>query len=157
MLRIPKKYSLYLSLVLAVIFLIGCLGAAFILPRVANALLLVSSLIHGHSTPADLNLTVILVLTYAMLAIALLADVLLILLLLRVRRGLVFTRKSTDLVRGISWCCMLLALLCLGMGWFFRLALVLAFAGALLGICLRVVKNVLEEASEIKSENELTI
>ena len=34
---------------------------------------------------------------------------------------------------------------------------VLAFAAVFLGICLRVVKNVLEEGAEIKSENDLTV
>ena len=158
MLRISKKHSLTLSMALAVIFFLGCLASAIVMPKVVDALLLVSSLLHGLGNLQESTVFILLmVLAYAMLAIAALADVLLMLLLLRVRRGLVFSRQSTDLVRSISWCCMLLALLCLGMGYFFRLALVIAFAGALLGICLRVVKNVLEEATELKSENELTI
>ena len=34
---------------------------------------------------------------------------------------------------------------------------VLAFVAILLGLCLRVVKNVIEEATEIKAENDLTV
>ena len=36
-------------------------------------------------------------------------------------------------------------------------ALALAFTAALLGLCLRVVKNVIEEATAIKAENDLTV
>jgi hypothetical protein len=32
-----------------------------------------------------------------------------------------------------------------------------AFAGIFLGLCVRVVKNVIEEATEIKAENDLTV
>ena len=152
MLRIPKKYSLYLSMVLSTIFLIGCAVGAVALP------LLPKTLIDAKGAPLGTQEQIgMLVLSYAILATATLADVLLMLLLRRVHRGLVFSRQSTDLVRGISWCCMLVGLLCLGMGYFFRIALLLAFAALLLGLCLRVVKNVLEEATELKSENELTI
>lgn len=152
MLRISKKYSLYLSMILAVIFLIVCAVTAIMLPMLADTLIDVK----GAPWEAGDRIAV-LVLAYALLSVVVLADLLLILLLRRVHRGLVFSRKSTDLVRGISWCCMLLGAVCLGMSRYFRLALVLAFAAVLLGICLRVVKNVLEEATEIKSENELTI
>ena len=152
MLRISKKYSLYLSMILAVIFLIVCAVTAIMLPMLADTLIDVK----GAPWEAGDRIAV-LVLAYALLSVVVLADLLLILLLRRVHRGLVFSRKSTDLVRGISWCCMLLGAVCLGMSRYFRLALVLTFAAVLLGICLRVVKNVLEEATEIKSENELTI
>ena len=152
MLRISKKYSLYLSMILAVIFLIVCAVTAIMLPMLAD------TLIDVKGTPWEAGDRIaVLVLAYALLSVVVLADLLLILLLRRVYRGLVFSRKSTDLVRGSSWCCMLLGAVCLGMSRYFRLALVLAFAAVLLGICLRVVKNVLEEATEIKSENELTI
>ena len=43
------------------------------------------------------------------------------------------------------------------MTWYYLVALVLAFTAALLGLCLRVVKNVIEEATAIKSENDLTV
>ncbi|MBQ7338641.1 MAG: DUF2975 domain-containing protein [Clostridia bacterium] len=152
MLRIPKKYSLYLSMVLSIIFFIGCVVGAIGMPALAETLIDVKGAPLAHA-----DFTLVLVLAYLILLSVSLADGLLFWLLMRVRRGLVFTRTSTDLVRGISWCCMLLGALCFGMGWYFRLSLVLAFAALLLGICLRVVKNVLEEASEIKSENELTI
>jgi hypothetical protein len=33
----------------------------------------------------------------------------------------------------------------------------IAFAALLLGLCLRVVKNVIEEATEIKRENDFTV
>ena len=79
------------------------------------------------------------------------------LLLLRVRAGNVFTMKSVALIRGVSWCCMLLGLIFGLLGIYFQLAFIVAFAGIFLGICLRVTKNVIEQATIIKSENDLTV
>jgi hypothetical protein len=43
------------------------------------------------------------------------------------------------------------------LGWYFRLALAVGFVAVFVGLCLRVVKNVIEEATLIKSENDLTV
>ena len=97
------------------------------------------------------------IMAYVLLLVVALADVLSIRLLLRVRKGDVFTGKSVSLIRGISWCCILLCLAFLLLGIYFQLALIMAFLALFLGICLRVVKNVIEEATLIKSENDLTV
>ena len=43
------------------------------------------------------------------------------------------------------------------LGYYFKLAVVVAVAAIFLGLCLRVVKNVIEKATEIKAENDLTV
>ena len=43
------------------------------------------------------------------------------------------------------------------LGYIFYIAYVIAVAVLFLGLCLRVVKNVIEEATELKNENDLTV
>ena len=43
------------------------------------------------------------------------------------------------------------------MGYMFYVVFAVAAAMLFLGLCVRVVKNVVEEATEIKSENDLTV
>ena len=79
-------------------------------------------------------------------------------LLLRVREGKVFTAESVGLISGISWGCYLVAGVFCGLAAYFTfVALLVAFVAAFLGLCLRVVKNVIEEATEIKAENDMTV
>ena len=94
---------------------------------------------------------------YCVLALAMLADILLFWLLLLVRAGEVFTARSVALIRGVSWCAIGVSLLFLLMARYYLIALALAFTAVLLGLCLRVVKNVIEEATAIKAENDLTV
>lgn len=151
MLKIPKKHSLVLSLVLSALFFALCILAAVFLPYITEVLISMKDRFPAGGT------TAVLALAYGILAVAALADGMLFVLLLRVRRALVFTETSIALVRGIAWCCLLLGGIFAALGYYFLISFVVAFAAVLLGICLRVVKNVLEEASEIKSENDLTV
>ena len=84
-----------------------------------------------------------------------LADILLIRLLLLVRAGRTFSPEAVGSLRGISWCCLFEGAYLIFVGIFmFDPAAVsfcmLAFAAVFLGIVLRVVKNVIEEATAIK-------
>ena len=94
---------------------------------------------------------------YCVVLFAMLADYLLFRLLLLVRAGEVFTARAVSLIRGVSWCAIAISLLFLLATPYFLIALALAFTAALLGLCLRVVKNVIEEATAIKAENDLTV
>ena len=79
-------------------------------------------------------------------------------LLLLVRRHLVFTDGAVSCLRTISWCCFIEAGLFVVNGvLFFGIDLVLAFVAGFLGLVLRVVKNVIEEAVALKAENDFTI
>lgn len=157
MFKIPKKYSIMISLVLAVIFFAICIAGAVVMPTLCEMLIDTKDHIGNREEITSAGRTYVLFLAYLLLAVVMFADVMLFILLLRVRKGLVFTSQSTELVRGIAWSCFLLGVVFLGLGVYFTLAFIPAFAAAFLGICLRVVKNVLEEATEIKSENDLTV
>ena len=152
MLRISKSLSLTISIVLTALFFVVLMIAAFVLPR------FVQLIAPAAARPLGLRDGVlILIAGYLILALALLADVLLARLLLRVRAGEVFTAKSVALIRGVSWCAIGVSLLFLLTARYFLIALALAFTAMLLGLCLRVVKNVIEEATAIKAENDLTV
>ena len=157
MFKIPKEYSVTISIVLAIIFFIVCVAGLFVMPTLSEMLINTKDNIGSRDEITQAGRTLVLVLAYLILATVITADCLLFSLLLRVRKGLVFTETSTALVRGISWCCVMLGTVFCVLGIYFQLAFILAFAAAFLGICLRVVKKVLEEATEIKSENDLTI
>ena len=157
MLKIPSKRSLYLSIALSVIFFLVCITGAFIMPTLTEMLINAKDSIGNRGDITEAGRAFVLVLAYLVLAIVMLADVLLFFLLMRVRNGNVFTSQSVALIRGVAWCCLILALVFLGLGIYFQLALIVAFLAAFLGLSLRVVKNVIEEATEIKSENDLTV
>lgn len=157
LLKISKKYSLAISLVLCVLFFIACVAGAFVMPVLSEMLISTKDNIGNRGDITAEGRAFVLLLAYMILAVVVAADIMLFVLLLRVKKGKVFTRGSTELVRGISWCCFLLGLVFAALGIYFQLAFILAFAAVFLGICLRVVKNVLEEATEIKEENDLTV
>ncbi len=78
-------------------------------------------------------------------------------LLNNINKDIVFDNDNTRCLRIISWCCILAAvdfsLLCL---WRYIFAMPAVFA-LMLGLIIRVLKNVFEKAVEIKSENDFTI
>ncbi|MBR6792747.1 MAG: DUF2975 domain-containing protein, partial [Clostridia bacterium] len=144
-----------LSLALTILFMIALICGVFIMPWLVHSLLELPDEMRDTVTSAERGF--VLAVSYAILAVCAVADGMLFFLLLRVRRGDVFTARSVALIRGVSWCGILMGLLFAMLGGFFQLAFVMAFAGVFLGLCLRVVKNVIEEATEIKAENDLTV
>lgn len=78
-------------------------------------------------------------------------------LLNSISRGEVFTRGNIALLRCCSWCCMAVAVICLGFTVTLFYFLLVATAAAFVGLILRVVKNVFEQALALKEENDYTI
>ena len=152
MLRISKTASVTISLILTGVFFAVLIICLFIMPGFVRLILPVSprTIMTGDSA-------LITAVGYCVLALAMLADYLLFRLLLLVRAGEVFSSRSVSLIRGVSWCAIAISLLFLFVARYFLIALALAFTAVLLGLCLRVVKNVVEEATAIKAENDLTV
>ncbi len=161
MFKIPSKISISISLVLAVILFVAIIVGAVLMPAIADYLIGVDDYIEGFlGSRGEIGKTgqiLILVESYLLLAVALIADLMLFTLLIRVRKGKVFTPISVSLIRGVSWCCFAAALIILVLGMYFQIAYILVFAAVFLGFCLHVVKNVIEEATRIKNENDLTV
>lgn len=157
MMKISSKASTTLSQILSVVFFVAIIFGAFLMPFFINMLVGTQEDTAQSSFFAAHEKEIILTLAYLVLALAMIADVFLFFLLRRVQRELVFTEKSVALIRSISWCTVAIGVLFFVLGYYFKLALVVAVAAVFLGLCLRVVKNVIEKASEIKRENDLTV
>ena len=157
MLKIPAGKSIIISIVLTVIFMAILVYGAFSIVEIVDAFILFENTVVKYSTIGETGRIFILISAYVVLAVAALADVLMLLLLLEVRAGRVFMDKSIACVRYVSWCCLIIGLIFAVLGRFFVLMFVFGAVVIFLGLCLRVVKNALEEASAIKSENDLTI
>ncbi len=157
MFKVSTKFSNNLSLAIAILFLVGCVTAAFLMPTVTNMLIDTPDNIGDRGSITQVGRVFVHIVAYVLLATVTLADVLSIALLLRIRKGEVFSEKSVTLIRGVSWCCILLCIAFALLGVYFQLALIMAFLALFLGLCLRVVKNVIEEATVIKGENDLTV
>jgi len=107
--------------------------------------------------PAETVLAVF-ICAYACFAPAMIALFSLDLVLRNIRKDLVFFRANVKCLRIISWCCFAIAIIML-CGWPF-ISYVLVFvaaAAAFFGLLMRVVKNVIDAACEIKDENDYTI
>lgn len=81
----------------------------------------------------------------------------LIKLLFNIKAMQIFIVKNVTYLRVISWCCFVVALITFIGGCIYIPFMVVAVAAAFVGLMLRVVKNVMQNAVEIKAENELTI
>jgi O-antigen/teichoic acid export membrane protein len=78
-------------------------------------------------------------------------------LLRNIKNEQVFIRLNVKLLRIISWCCFAVALILLIAAWNYIFLFLLSIMFGLFGLILRVVKNVIEEAVNIKLENDYTI
>ena len=78
-------------------------------------------------------------------------------LLSNIRNENVFIFDNVKLLRAISWCCFVVAVILLFSGFYYILFLFGAVAAGFFGLILRVVKNVIEQAVIIKNENDFTI
>lgn len=157
MLKIPKNLSVTLTLVIAGLFFAACIAGLFIMPWLTQTLIDIPDSIGNRSNITSAGRAVVLALSYGILLDFIVADVLMVLLLLRVRKGQVFTPQAVGCIRGVSWCCFFLCFLFGALGFWFQLSLIVSFLAVFLGLSLRVVKNVIEEATQIKYENDLTV
>lgn len=78
-------------------------------------------------------------------------------LLYNIKKDEIFIDNNVKCLRRISWCCFAVSLITLIGGVFYVPFLFVAVAAAFVGLMLRVVKNVMQNAVEIREENELTI
>lgn len=157
MLKIPTKISIWLSIVFTVAFMCIIIFGSCIMPQFVNGLILMEEA-HGYFGNIHPNdETLLHVCAYCILAVAAVADVLLFILLIRVGKGEVFTQKSVAIIRAVSWCCMLEAALFFVVAFSFILSFIVSMAALFLAIVVRVVKNVIEQATIIKLENDLTV
>ena len=78
-------------------------------------------------------------------------------LLSNMDKGDVFTAANIKHLRTVSWCCGLAAVICAASAVYYPPFLFAAAAAAFMMLIVRIVKNVFQTASEMKSELDLTI
>lgn len=78
-------------------------------------------------------------------------------LLHRIARDEVFVRRNVESLRRISWSCIAGGLVCFVSGFYYIPWFVVAFAAAFMGLIVRIVKNVVAQAVELKSDSDFTI
>lgn len=142
--------SVVLSLVITWVcagILAGCIaGAPFILPLWFN----------GRYEGAQLS-DVIMTAFYICCPMGIGCVVSLLRLLTNIKNDSVFTEQNIRLLRILSWCCLLVAAVtAVAMAWYPPFFFVFCSSG-FLALILRVVKNVIARATQIKNENDLTI
>ena len=78
-------------------------------------------------------------------------------LLGNIRRGAVFTAENVRCLRGVSWCCVGAAAVCLVSALYYPSFLMVTAAAGFMCLIVRVVKNVFQQAVVMKTEIDLTI
>ncbi len=78
-------------------------------------------------------------------------------LLMNLRKSVVFAQQNILMLRVISWCCIAAGVVALVSSFYYSSFWIVAIACAFFGLILRVIKNVFEQALEIKNENDFTI
>ena len=143
--RISKNASVTLSLICCGVGFVGLIGLGVLLAVTWPSM--------------EENRVLFLVMSLVELVPVAVADVFLVRLLLLVKGGQVFTSRAVGYLRTISWCCFLECALFIAEGLFLKIGVstALFFCAGFLGLVLRVVKNVIEEATAIKAENDFTI
>ena len=90
-------------------------------------------------------------------AVAFAAVALLIVLLRSTLSEKVFSERALHTLNYLSLCCFAEGILFVYVAFYFPAALCLTLAAFFLGVCLRVVRNVIAEAMRYKEENDLTV
>ena len=155
--RMTNRVSILSSRIIAVVILACLLGLCFILPTLVKNFTETADIIGNRENLGDAERIIILTAAYVMIAVAAVAILYLWSLLTVVSQGDVFGPRTARLIRAVAICCFGEALLFLSIGYYFQLAIGVAMAAALVGLCLAVVKNVIAEASRIKAENDFTV
>lgn len=157
--RVSRRFSTSLSYILTILVFPILTAIAIFMPSILR---LYVQLVYNAQMDSDPKLleripVMLWIVIYLGIAIAFCAAGAMLVLLTRVRRELVFTDRSVACLRMLSWCCMGEAVCFLYVGLYFRFSFAVSFAAFFIGIALRVVKNVIEEAAAIKAENDFTI
>lgn len=154
MLKISNKASINLSLVFS-----GALMAALIVMACVMPFFIphFGEMVYPVRQISKLTYIYLGIVVYLMLIVAGIADTFLFSLLLIVKRGLVFTDKSISRIRYVSWAVFAESFLFLLIAPYTFVGIFISVAALMLGIALRVVKNVLSEAILIKNENDFTV
>lgn len=152
-----RKVSAYISLILCGLFSVLLAVWLFTFPRFFDWFYVV----YHHLNPAAPGIAhavkTVVPTFYVCAPFAAAALYLLIRLLLNVIGDKTFIRINVTYLRLVSWCCYAVTLVTAVAGFSYIPLLIIAAGMCVVGTLLRVVKNLMQSAVEIKEENELTV
>ena len=151
------RLSLIVSTICAVLCLCGLVYVLFWVPDVVNSMIDTVDHLGDRANITQTERTLIIADAYAMLAVAFLTVINILFLLRTVSKGLVFSKRAIMQLNSLMICCFIEGLLFASITFYFQLALCVAIIAGLLGLLLRVVTHVIEEAIRLKQENDFTI
>ncbi len=111
----------------------------------------------GSGTYTGFSVVTCVVTFYACCPAGWVALVSIIKLLKNVLKDRIFTESTVKTLRIISWCCAYVCAVSFVSFFFNRLFIIFSLGAGLMMLILRVLKNVMAKAVEIKNENEFTI
>lgn len=148
--RISEKASTVLSLIFTGVALVLLVVLTCMLPSIIGWYLEITA-------RPGLDRTAVTALLYAALVPAYTAAFALLSLLRKVQREAIFTDKAVGNLRLVSYCCLAECAVFAVLTVYFQFAAFIAFASLFMCVILRVVKNVIAKAAEVKAENDFTI
>lgn len=169
-----KKINSRASTLLSIIFTSGLIAlltvTLFFIPKIVDFVVFTQAIMSIGTTPKlffmiplefeleyeSLKL-IIVTIVYILNILGLITAGLLLFLLRNVKKDEIFIKTNVSYLRACSWLCIVAGILFFILGSLFWTGLLLAFAAGLVGLMLRVVKNIIERAVELKEENDLTI
>ncbi len=157
MLKINRKLSVYISIVLTAALFIAVVVLAFFMPGILKYLLSLPDHSGRMLNLAPFQQTIVYIAAYAVLVLMAVALGMLFALLLLVQRKKVFTVPAVELIRYISWCLIIMGIIMVSLTFCSLLPLFVGTVLIFVGLTVRVVKNVIEEAVYLKEENDLTV
>ncbi len=78
-------------------------------------------------------------------------------LIRNIRKGIVFTEQNVSILRAVSLLCLGVGILTFAGGFFYQPLFFVTLAALFLTLVVRVVKNVMQKAVEMKDELDLTV
>lgn len=153
---IDRKISARISLVICIFFAVVLAAMAANFPMFFKGLYFAY-----HDPSADTMMQevskAVIPAFYCCLPFAAAALFMLIRLLLNILKDDIFILKNVKYLRYISWCCYAVALITAAFGIKYPLLIIITCSMLIIGTLLRVVKNIMQSAVEIREENDLTI
>ena len=149
------KHRIIFSQILTWILLAGLIALAAALPWILT--FYVGSHVSPDSYAAAEHFGEVLALCYCALVPAFAADGLMLWLLRRVKKGLIFVSPSAMVIQLIAVCCFAECVVFVLFSMYFLISLGIAFAALFLVIGLLVVSDVVAVGAEIKTENDYTV
>ena len=145
-----EKRSIAITSVLIKIAIVLCTAALFLMPYAAK-------MYEQISFQRD-NVTVPLLITfYVCAAFGFVILFVLNKLIKNIGSEKVFIDENVKLLKILSYCCFVIAVVTLIFARFRILVFVITFAAAFIGLILRVIKNCFTEAIRLREENDFTI